>query len=264
MSHSDGLIDLGRIQREALAAAALPGDLNHHCPYPFGAVAAQEFAAHFHTRRAHLSRQITPPIMTHILTSAGREHCIIGPGVLRRSNAPSIQEIAHSLAQINRFTGHASRPYSVAEHSILVATIARHVYNASPKVELAALMHDAHECITGDVATPIKQFFGDAWDCFEVDQQHLIRTRYGILETALVWHKLIKKCDLIALATERRDLMPFDATRHAPWPVIDSTDEYPPAPHIDLNDHKQMQWHHWAAAFETCANDLMSQIDANQ
>ena len=36
-----------------------------------------------------------------------------------------IERIAHSLAQINRFNGHAARPYSVAEHSLLVLDIAK-------------------------------------------------------------------------------------------------------------------------------------------
>lgn len=72
--------------------------------------------------------------------------------MLLPGNTPRIEAIAHSLAQINRF-GHASRPYSVAEHSLLVCEIVKSM-GLDCHAQRAALMHDAHEAFTGDVATP--------------------------------------------------------------------------------------------------------------
>jgi len=61
-----------------------------------------------------------------------------------------IKDIAHALAQQARFNGHASRFYSVAEHSVLVSKL------VEPQFAMWGLMHDAPEYILGDVVTPLK------------------------------------------------------------------------------------------------------------
>ncbi len=58
-------------------------------------------------------------------------------------------DVAYGLSQIRRWNGQARRPISVAEHSILVAKL------VPGKHRLAALLHDAHEAIFGDIATPV-------------------------------------------------------------------------------------------------------------
>jgi len=62
-----------------------------------------------------------------------------------------IQEIAESLSRICRFNGHMGWE-SVATHSIRVARAVSHM---PPRVQLAALLHDAHEAYIGDVAGPL-------------------------------------------------------------------------------------------------------------
>lgn len=59
--------------------------------------------------------------------------------------------IAHALASINRYGGHAKRPYNVAEHSIHVAA------SVPPRLALRALLHDGHEAYIGDFVSPLKQ-----------------------------------------------------------------------------------------------------------
>lgn len=157
--------------------------------------------------------------MTWLLTHTGREHSLTA--LPHPDNAPSIAEIGWSLAHINRYTGHARRAYSVAEHSLLVADIA-HAHGANKQTELLCLWHDAHECITGDVASPIKQVLGAAWATFEDFHQTGLLQAYELLDPMHAAHDFVKLCDLFALATERRDLMPFDPARHRPWPVIDT------------------------------------------
>lgn len=162
--------------------------------------------------------------MSHILTAHGRQHSFAsaGPQADAPGNVPALREICHSLAQINRFTGHARRPYSVAEHSLLVARIAADLFDADPLLQLLCLMHDAHECVTGDVATPIKYELGLAWHKFEAREQTRLLHAYGLLDAWLSAKAAVKRCDLIALATERRDLLPWEPLHHAPWPVLDT------------------------------------------
>jgi hypothetical protein len=61
-----------------------------------------------------------------------------------------IRDIAHSLSLQCRFNGHCKRFYSVAEHSVLVATA------VSVPNRLAALLHDAAETYLTDLPRPVK------------------------------------------------------------------------------------------------------------
>lgn len=74
-----------------------------------------------------------------------------------RASEVDIRAIAHSLARLCRYTGHGSKFYSVAEHSVHVADwqLPRH----GARVALAGLLHDAPEALSGfgDVARPSKQ-----------------------------------------------------------------------------------------------------------
>lgn len=163
--------------------------------------------------------------MTWLLMNSGRQHPLRShhePALDRSTpDVPTLSEIAHSLAHINRFTGHARRAYSVAEHSLLVADMVQ-AAGLDAQVQICALMHDAHESITGDVASPIKQVLGTAWAQFEDAQQHALLDAYNLVADMACNADLIKHFDLRALATERRDLLPFDAEVHAPWPIIDT------------------------------------------
>ena len=168
--------------------------------------------------------------MTWLLMNTGREHLL--PGHPERAPLPpykpSLSEIGHSLAHINRFTGHAKRAYSVAEHSLLVADMAN-ADGMGTMVELCALMHDAHESITGDVATPIKQVLGNAWGRFERAEQDALLHTYGLVDAMAEHASIVKFYDRKALATERRDLLAFYPHSSTPWPIIDTPGiEIPP------------------------------------
>ena len=159
--------------------------------------------------------------MTWLLMNTGREHYLAGGLESHPDNVPSIAEIAYALAHINRFTGHAKRAYSVAEHSLLVADM-MHADGLGPAVELCGLMHDAHECITGDVASPIKQVLGKTWAEFEDRIQAALLAHYELTDPMRAYADVVKHYDLKALATERRELMAYIPGLHAPWPVIDT------------------------------------------
>jgi hypothetical protein len=186
--------------------------------------------------------------MRWMITNTGREHHL--GGIVQQFNAPTIEEIAHSLAQINRFTGHCRRPYSVAEHSLLVVRIAASE-GASPSAQLGALMHDAHEAFTGDVSSPVKWTIGDQWDVFEKAQARGLHAALGI-RTLMQSHRAdIKRWDLIALATERRDLTRFDPDVNNPWPIIDTPGQVVATADINLNsaDRHNTTWLEWMQIF---------------
>lgn len=71
------------------------------------------------------------------------------------ASAITIEDIARGLAHTCRFAGQVAFYYTVAQHSVLVAEIARTRLNR-PDLYLKALLHDAHEAFMGDLATPYK------------------------------------------------------------------------------------------------------------
>lgn len=187
--------------------------------------------------------------MTWMLTHTGREHHLSGIG--QQLNVPTIEEIAHALAQINRFTGHCSRPYSVAEHSLLVAQIAA-TEGASPAAQLAALLHDAHEAYVGDVSSPAKWSVGVAWEAFEHAQAVGVHAALGVRKHMQDYHAAVRRWDLMALATERRDLTSYNPTAHTPWAILDTPGQVV-APwaraNLKSSTREQRPWHEWVEIF---------------
>lgn len=86
-----------------------------------------------------------------IETVSGKEFHFLDP----KPEDIEIEDIAYSLANQCRFTGHVPF-YSVAEHSLLVA--AQFADSGDKQLMLAALLHDASEAYLSDIASPIKQF----------------------------------------------------------------------------------------------------------
>lgn len=201
--------------------------------------------------------------MTHwIILANGAEHHLTGAGLA--TNDHDITAIAHQLAIVNRFTGATRRPYSVAEHSLLCADIARHV-GAPAHVQLACLLHDAHESITGDMSSPVKWTVGAAWEEFEAVHARALRRHFGALTTFAGYRLQIKQIDLVALATERRDLMPWSSSTHRPWPVIDTPGmQVPPADWVNLGSLKREQthWSEWRDQLLEQFHALRAEVDA--
>lgn len=185
--------------------------------------------------------------MSWIVTADGREVSLQFP----QMQDFDIGRIAHSLAQINRFTGHAARPYSVAEHSLLVLDIAERHLRLDVHGQLVALLHDAHEAYTNDLSTPAKHEVGSGWRAFEVRFAHLLSLRFGCHTALTHFHSDIQLADRLALATERAQLMPkMQPNGHpcTPWPVLAGVE---PMPGYDLMDpaREAMTWRDWRNAF---------------
>ena len=124
----------------------------------------------------------------------------------------SIRDIAHHLALINRFNGATPLPYSVAQHSVLVADLLLEA-RQPVHVVLAGLLHDAHEAYLGDIPTPVKlRLFGasgalSAYDNAAAHIDAAVHAKCG-LTLSIAEQREITLADMKALATEWRDLMP--------------------------------------------------------
>jgi hypothetical protein len=66
------------------------------------------------------------------------------------------EQIAKQLGKLCRYAGATPDHYSVARHSLVVAALAPD----DPQHKMAALLHDAHETLTGDILRPMTRMLG--------------------------------------------------------------------------------------------------------
>lgn len=113
----------------------------------------------------------------------------------------TVTDIARGLSCVARYAGQTpGRPYTVAQHSVLVTNLLVQAYPRSPKLWLMGLFHDATEALMGDIVSPLKRLLPDyqrienelhghmaRW--FNFDPEHDPRVRHA---------------DLVALALEKR------------------------------------------------------------
>lgn len=137
---------------------------------------------------------------------------IMGEYITRHEGAPSLESIAWGLARAPRFAGHTTGPWSVAHHSLVVESMAMHhiedlklgPVNAA-HLRLAALLHDAHEAITGDVPTEFKT------PAFRGAQQSIDARIWASLKVPVSpfgWHDTVKSFDERALLAEAYVMTP--------------------------------------------------------
>lgn len=209
--------------------------------------------------------------MTHMITATGQEYHFTGAWLWPSHRPICVEDIAHQLAQINRFHGACRRPYSVAEHSLLVSQLAARA-GLPPVGQLAALMHDAHEAYTNDLASPAKRAVDaasaphgcNAWRLFEDQHADNLRRHFG-LQTAFAGHRAtLQELDLIAVATERHQLTAYQPQRHSPWACLRDDQPNPVLPAVDVhlmdNDRCLTTWAEWRDRFLQRFADLTDQV----
>jgi uncharacterized protein len=132
----------------------------------------------------------------------------------------TIEEAAHSIARINRFTGHTDTQdgYSVAQHCCLVAV------HLPEQWQYDGLVHDLHESIIGDISSPVKwaiEYLGGGDALHRLDTMHMdaIAKRWPSPHGPLSreGHAAVVEADRRALMTENRDLRGGKQAR--PWAI---------------------------------------------
>ncbi len=140
-----------------------------------------------------------------------------------------IEDIAHALSNLCRFTGHTREFYSVAEHSVRVSWAVPH------EQAHRGLMHDATEAYREDLPSPITR---DerlvAYRVAELELDLVIRKRFGL---GGAHGQAVHDADKALLATEARDLLgPTPKTWESlpkplpgeirPWPANEARERF--------------------------------------
>lgn len=112
--------------------------------------------------------------------------------------------IANSLSRQTRFNGHANAKgndsYSVAQHAVLVTTLAYRLGVRDKEILKACLHHDDVESVTGDIVTPLSALIPELKK-FIADLEFGYKSHRGLvgIEDA---EKIVKKCDKLMYAHE--------------------------------------------------------------
>ncbi len=151
-----------------------------------------------------------------IQTMSGNRFDLIEPD----PSSLDIEEIAHSLSMLCRFTGHVREFMSVAQHSVMVARIIESLDRGAhlgSQLAYDGLMHDATEAYVGDVSRPLKRLLPE-YKAIESRIAKAIAERYLVTDPL---PELVKVADNVSLLWERRDLMALPPDAWAEENVLD-------------------------------------------
>lgn len=126
-----------------------------------------------------------------------------------------LEDFAHGLARVSRFSGHTKHRYSVASHSLMVADL------LPTRLHASGLLHDAVEAFLGDVSSPLKSLLPE-YKALQARWENALAERWGVA----LHGPEIKAADRLAYAIECRDLMP-NRTPFGAWDY-ESLIEIPP------------------------------------
>ena len=139
---------------------------------------------------------------------------------VRKQTGITIRHIATALSLTYRFRGATKTPISVASHSIGVCRVTTNLWHEPEyktgdrliRIQLVALLHDAHEAFMGDIPAPFKRFMRDKGGCsiYELEQtiDRQIYERFQITPPTEEEIALIRLADSITLKLERDCYMP--------------------------------------------------------
>jgi len=125
-----------------------------------------------------------------------------------------VMDIAVSLSRECRFINATKMPYSVAEHSVWCALRAEEKHPNNHRLPFYCLLHDAHEYIWRDLATPMKDLIPGYRD-MQQRTQMAIEQRYNIY-VSMPEKKLIAEIDKEALEYEWENKM----LKHTGLPLV--------------------------------------------
>lgn len=174
-----------------------------------------------------------------------------------------IEDVAVHLSRLHRFCGATIWPRSVAAHSIHVATLALKA-GAPAGVQLAALLHDAHEAYSGDQTSPWKRAVGALAGKAGVPcqlriaenmLQREVLEQLGARQAFVAAERSIHHWDMVSLVTERRDLAPPDSLAEH-WGAVHGIEPDP----TPITPMRGMGWRDVADDFLDLHHALMFQI----
>lgn len=129
--------------------------------------------------------------------------------------APSLEDLAHGLAQMPRYAGQTViRGWSVADHLVVCADIAEMFTGWPEDLQLHAILHDAHEAMTGDIPVPFKT---PDMKRLQEELDARIYDRFSLPKPTAMQKNVVKVIDEEALLAEARVVAPAKTYERIIW-----------------------------------------------
>jgi hypothetical protein len=141
-------------------------------------------------------------------------------------------DMAHGLANINRFNGHVKRPISVAQHSYFVSKL---VEQHGPEVALQGLCHDGAEYVLGDVTKWLKH--SPEMAAYREAEERTQKTIFRALNLPETLHPAVEEADRLMVRYEGNEgFGPSFIIQHP---------AYPPLTAEEIASVKKHEWIFW-------------------
>ena len=128
--------------------------------------------------------------------------CTTYSGILvtpENSNVPTLHDIAVSLGRSWRWEGSTHRLWTTLHHSVAGCILAEKL-GQSADVQAGFLLHDAHECITGDIPRPTKVLLGPVVRDIQDTLDLRFFRYYDLPNTCTIWPALAYLDDAVLYA----------------------------------------------------------------
>lgn len=169
-------------------------------------------------------------------------------------------DIANALSKICRFAGHTKQFYSVAQHSMHVASLVSYLGGTKEEI-LQALLHDAPEAYVVDVPTPLKRLLGSAYDFTEMKVWHAISDLFGVSREL---SNLVHHADKLMVSVEAEQLLHKPQYGDPWWTPRSELPEVPASLTIvEEDDHDEIRSQYAFALGSAYSEYLLQQAQEN-
>jgi uncharacterized protein len=116
-----------------------------------------------------------------------------------------LEDIAHALSQMCRFTGHTRYFYSVAQHCLNMLYVSKKM-KYDEKIQFYGLLHDSPEIFICDIPNPFKKMIPE-YKKIEEGIEKVIYNSFGLPYPDEAVRKVIEKLDWDLCVAEGKALM---------------------------------------------------------
>jgi hypothetical protein len=192
---------------------------------------------------------------SEIELASGRYLDLLNP----RPSLITLSDVAHHLAQCNRYAGACKRPMSVAEHAILVSQRLESLGAPWPVV-LIGLHHDDGEGFTHDLTRPIKDIVRPLYDPVESSVWLACAAALKLPTISIEESETVKAADNWALAKEAHFLMKSGGRGWWCWGLYDPEDPSQNTLPLTINPDREMMFIEMREAYKKRHRYIMRRI----
>ncbi len=149
----------------------------------------------------------------------------------------NLDDIIHHLSLLNRWSGATRIPFSVLEHSLYceeLVTSCTAYAGGWDRMQLIALLHDAHEMVLTDIPSPLKELFKPFINKLTYNLDIVIYQKFNIRPPNEKEKAYMHDIDRKAMLGEAKAFMPYSVYLRLSDGEINKPDRAPTIYHLNI------------------------------